>query len=77
VQQPQKYPDSSSTSKAKRQMKNKRRPLTPFLALVAMLEFDGRRLYHRKEHRLALHLVPNSAKSPICVRSYVHFSAVK
>ena len=27
-------------------------------ALVALLEFDGRRLYHWKEHRLVLLFVP-------------------
>jgi hypothetical protein len=37
VQQPQKNPDSSSPSKAKRQTNKKHRPSTPFLvALVAV-----------------------------------------
>jgi hypothetical protein len=66
-----------SPSKAERQTKKGYRWLTPLLAtLVAVVEFDGGRLYQRKEHRLALLLIPNLAKSPVCVRSYVHFAVI-
>jgi hypothetical protein len=33
--------------------------VTVFIIVVAVAEFDGQRLYHRKEHHLALLLVPH------------------
>jgi hypothetical protein len=52
--------------------------LAPILVtLVAVLEFDGRHSYHRKEHLLLLLLVPNSAKSPLCEGNYINFPVIK
>ena len=42
------------------------------LALVTLLEFDGRRWYHWKEHRLVLLLIPRFCLYDRCEWKYVH-----
>ena len=45
--------------------------------MVAVVEFDGRMTYRRKDHCLALLLVPHFCLSHACVQRYVHSPGVK
>ena len=68
-----------STSRDGNKTKTKKIPSSAphCLALVALLEFDGRRWYHQKEHRLALLLVPHFCPYNRCERRYSHSPVVK
>jgi hypothetical protein len=52
----QQQPGKEATATAAQLVEEATKYLVPYDAL---LEFDGRRLHHRKEHRLALLLVPH------------------
>ena len=78
VRHPKKNQSLPLTPNTKRRRQKKIPSSAPHcLALVSLLEFDGRRWYHQKERRLALLLVPHFCPYDRCGRNYSHFPVVK